>query len=280
MDYKYKHAGIAGKFRLLHKAHVELILRAIDYTETLHVFIVDMPQYKRYATVHELLDCFTAIFDELGYDRYELHVMKEALTGEAWDRKLLQLVPNLEAMFDSKEAYDNILLNNEFIKLSMSQDVSVTKIEQALYRSDNFSLIAEPFKQYLTKTLIINWATEDAQIAADNTLLTHRISMYYDAALYELNDLPRSARSLRSPKLTFLTNNYKQTESADEQTTPTNGIDGIIYLQREGSSMSVTIAQATQGEETVLLTRRGIDFNRTLEIINALLQNETDKIEE
>jgi hypothetical protein len=280
MDYKYKHAGIAGKFRLLHKAHVELILRAIDYTETLHVFIVDTPQYKRYATVDELKASFTAIFDELGYTRYELHIIKETLTGAAWDRKLLQVVPELQAMFDSKEVYGNVLLRNEFIKLSMSKDVSVTKIERALYRSDNFSLIAEPFKRYLTKTIILNWATEDVQIAADNNLLARRISMYYDAAFYELEKMSLKQQAINPRRLTFITNNYKQDEQIDKDVDRVNSVDGIIYLQREGSSMSVTIAEAKRGEETVLLTRRGIDFKRTLEMINALLQGETDKLEE
>lgn len=176
MKYKYEHAGIAGKFRLLHKAHVELVLRSLGYTETLHIFIVDVPSYKRYASIDELCESFRLLFEELGVVRYALHVITEELTGAAWDQKLLEIVPSLEAMFDSKEAYGNLLLQNEFIPLNISSDVSVTKIEPAIYNSENFCLIAKPFRQYLTKKIVITGRQMEPLVP-----LIRKCGVYYDA---------------------------------------------------------------------------------------------------
>lgn len=172
---KYKHAGIAGKFRLLHKAHVELILRAICYTEHLHIFIVDLPTYKRYATIDKLKQSFIEIFRQLDYPNYHIHIIKENLSGQVWDEKLLELVPTLETMFDSKEVYGNILVNNEFIKLDASSEISVTNIEQNLYDKHYFYLITKEFRQYINKKIVITGKSHSGI-----TSLTKKLTYYYN----------------------------------------------------------------------------------------------------
>jgi|GEM_PF-2757118 len=177
--YTYKHAGIAGKFRLLHKAHIELIIRAMGYTENLHVFIVDIPEYKRYASIENLIASFEEVFHNLGFTRYQIHVIEEDLKGRAWDEKLLSLVPHLETMFDSKELYGNILVNNAFIQLNASKEISVTNIEKNLYHKENFYFIAKEFRKYINKKIVVS-GTEKSGI----TTLTRKLGLYYNVTLY------------------------------------------------------------------------------------------------
>ena len=176
---KYHHAGIAGKFRLIHKAHVELILKAMSLTENLHIFIVDLPTYKRYAMIDQLINSFQEIFISLGFTNYHIHIIQEDLSGRSWDEKILSLVPELEVMFDSKETYGNILVKNEFIQLHSNGDISVSNIEKDPFERDNFYLISNAFRKYMTKKLVIT-----GKPGVGSTVLTQKLVQYYDVTSY------------------------------------------------------------------------------------------------
>jgi len=253
MNYKYQHAGIAGKFRLLHKAHVELILRAVGYTQTLHVFIVDVPEYKRYATIEQLQTCFHTIFAELENTNYELHIINEELSGRAWDERLLELVPKLEAMFDSKEPYDNVLLNNEFIELALSREISVSNIEQDMYQVTNYALIAEPFKQYVTKRIEVQF---EKQFEVDD--LFARIQMYYNAGRQE------------QPKVLFTRSDVTNVDQQVDQQ-----VDHILYLQQNSDNNVSLPARAIP----LNLQTREDAFGLLVSTIDTLLRADTEQIE-
>jgi len=266
-NYKYKNAGIAGKFRLLHKAHVELILRAMSYTETLHVFIVDLPVYQRYASIDDLIACFDTIFAHLTNQNYEIHVITEELSGLAWDKHLLELVPELEAMFDSKEPYDNILVENQFIALNMGKTVSVTNIEQALYKPENFALIAEEFKYFLTKKVVI---------AYDNNAYTEKliaqVRMYFDAIIYEELGAQNNETLLLFPKRLML---FKQTRKQMKEIDThhvLSDIDHIVYLYKD-DNLLVNVEGAQADRYTILqYTTPAQDFNTLVDTINNVLK--------
>lgn len=149
---KYQHAGIAGKFRLIHLAHVELLKCASDLTEVLHIFIVDMPEYQRYCSIAELLHAFADICATIDITNYQFHIIQENVQGIAWDQKLLALVPQLEVMFDSKEQYGNLLVQNEFLKLKSASTISVTEIEEHFLEAKHTSYIAPQFLKYMKQT--------------------------------------------------------------------------------------------------------------------------------
>jgi len=274
-NYKYKNAGIAGKFRLLHKAHVELILRAMSYTETLHVFIVDLPVYQRYASIEDLIACFDMIFAHLTDQNYEIHVMTEELSGLAWDTRLLELVPELEAMFDSKEPYDNILVQNQFIALNIGKTVSVTDIEQALYKPENFALIAEEFKCLLTKKVVI---------AYDNNAYAERliaqVRMYFDAIIYEELCAQNNETLLLFPKrLMLFKQTCKQLQAIDRHHILSD-IDHIVYLYKD-DNLLVNV-EAAQAEKYTILqyTTPDQDFNTLVDTINNVLKYKETKFKE
>ena len=181
----YQEAGIAGKFRMLHIAHKELVLRAIGLCEHVHVFIVDLPSYKRYTTIEELQSAFRAIFASVGFTAYSLHVITEDLSGEAWDRRVLELAPNINAMFDSKELYDNILVENAFIPLKSSLDISVSAIEQYPYEAYNASLIAREFWPYMVQHIYII-----GKAGTGVTMLAQKLASFYQTVYSCDNNTP------------------------------------------------------------------------------------------
>lgn len=172
----YTEAGIAGKFRLLHKAHVELIIRATGLATKVHVFIVDLESFKRYASPNKLQIAFAQIFQDLGHENYQIHLIKQELSGEAWDVQIRSLAPNIEVMFDSKEVYGNTLIPNAFIKLKTSADVSVSVIEKQPLTEQNFQKIDKNFWQYLNKSIHLS------SIDQNMYTLCKKAAIFYDAS--------------------------------------------------------------------------------------------------
>lgn len=172
---KYQEAGISGKFRLLHKAHTELLLRATGLASTIHIFIVDMPHYKRYSTIEELKQAFSKVFQKLGHTSYQLHVINQELQGEQWDEHILQLAPNIEVMFDSKEIYGNILIKNDYIELIHTKSISATSIEENPLDYLLNDLIAPEFRPYLNKKIAVSGIGSSGK-----TMLTKKLADLYN----------------------------------------------------------------------------------------------------
>ena len=68
---------------------------------------------------------------------------------------LINLVPDLQVIFNSKESYDKYLLFKEFVELSSAKEVSASSIETETYNRKNFVLLADEFKPYMNKKVVI-----------------------------------------------------------------------------------------------------------------------------
>jgi hypothetical protein len=174
MTKEYNHVGISGKFRMLHQAHVELLIRAINISENVHIFIVDVPKYVRFSTVPELKKAFEILLKQLAFTNYEIHIINEELDSLSWDKKVLELVPKMEVMIDSKESYGNQLVGNKYIKLNHSLNISVSSIENDVYEFDKYQQISNAFKPFVNRIVpIID--------SADNLQLLAKLALFYSA---------------------------------------------------------------------------------------------------
>lgn len=154
------HGAICGKFRIIHIAHKELMIQAIGKVDHLHVFLCDVPNIKRYASI---LETKIAIGDILKkYDTpFTIHVLNaEELTNapapsKAWDQLLISKAGKLDIIFDSKEVYGNTLIVNEYIHLFSSKKISASDIEKNPYGDYESTLIAPEFIRFMNKKIVI-----------------------------------------------------------------------------------------------------------------------------
>lgn len=144
---------ISGKFRLLHQGHKELMIHAMGLCEQVHIIIVDEPTYQRYSTIKELKQAMGKIYHQFNFTNFKIHVVYGALSAIDWDKKVLELVPNIDIIFNSKEDYPNFLIKNQYIETFTGSDVSVTAIEKNII--SNMHLIAAEFRPYINKKIVV-----------------------------------------------------------------------------------------------------------------------------
>lgn len=155
-----KHGAICGKFRIIHIAHKELMIQAMGKVDHLHIFICDVPNIKRYAS---LLETKIAIGEIL--KKYDIPFTIHTLTSQElidapapspeWDRLLLSKAGQLDVIFDSKEIYGNTLIQNEYITLFSSKKISASDIEKNPYSDYESSLIAPEFMRFMNKKVVL-----------------------------------------------------------------------------------------------------------------------------
>ncbi|WOO88240.1 AAA family ATPase [Mollicutes bacterium LVI A0078] len=154
----YKVGAISGKFRLLHKAHKELMTRAtLENIEELYIVVIDSPSIKRYSSLAELriaignimtdIDMkYTIVISDKEFD--SVQELEQFVIDKAGHNNIL--------MFDSKDKHQNVLLDNKFITCSASINISSSQIEANPYRIDNYENIAKEFMPYINKKVILS----------------------------------------------------------------------------------------------------------------------------
>ncbi len=190
----YRYGVIAGKFRILHKAHKEFIINAVtENIEELHIIICDKPEYDRYSSINELQYAFSEILREYGVPYYfHLYNEIEATTAESaneyWDRTVIDFVKSIHpgataeeiVAFNSKEAYKNKLIDNKFLKISQRLNDSASDIEGDLYKEENYLSIAPEFAKYINRKYIISGIESSGK-----TELCRRLADIFDTVFVE-----------------------------------------------------------------------------------------------
>lgn len=152
----YKHGAVSGKFRILHNAHKEYIIKATLEVEVLHVFIVDDPSIKRYATIKQTQAAIGKILQPLDV-KYYIHIAPYTTDMNAWDDYVINVVGhNKVMMYNSKEEYSNIKLPTGYINCDHALSISASEIEKNPLAEHNFRNIASEFTTYLNKKFVIS----------------------------------------------------------------------------------------------------------------------------
>lgn len=155
---KYKVGVVSGKFRLLHKAHKEVIVRAtLENIEKLVIVIHDLKGIERYSTIAELRIAIGEILKDIDME-YEIIICKEEFSNiKKWEQFVIEKVGHNDIlMFNSKEDYENILLDNMYINCKNALSVSATKIEQNPYDINSYEQISKEFMPYINKKIVIS----------------------------------------------------------------------------------------------------------------------------
>ncbi|MGL4662919.1 MAG: AAA family ATPase, partial [Culicoidibacterales bacterium] len=154
------HGAICGKFRIIHVAHKELMIQAMGKVDHLHIFVCDVANIKRYASILETKIAIGEILKK--YDTpFTIHVLspQELIDSPApspeWDRLLLSKAGQIDVIFDSKEVYGNTLLHNEYINLFSSKKISASDIEKNPYGDYEANLIAPEFMRFMNKKVVL-----------------------------------------------------------------------------------------------------------------------------
>ncbi len=190
----YKYGVISGKFRILHKAHKEFFINAVtENIEELHIIICDSSEYKRYSTINELQQAISEILRDYNvpyhfhiYNGNHLATVDSANTE--WDKQVIDFVleknPSASAedivIFNSKESYQNQLINNKQLTISQKTSVSATDLEENPYREDNYLNIAPEFSRYLNKKYVISGVESSGK-----TEMCKRFSAVFDTSFSE-----------------------------------------------------------------------------------------------
>lgn len=154
----HKVGVISGKFRLLHKAHKELMTRAtLEEITELYIVILDGPQTKRFSTISELRIAIGNIMKDIDM-KYTILINPnpEPSVLELEQYVINKIGHDDIVMFDSKEKHQNILLDNKFITCSASINISSSQIEEFPYSTENYENIAKEFMPYINKKVILS----------------------------------------------------------------------------------------------------------------------------
>lgn len=155
---QYKAGIVSGKFRLLHKAHKELMTRAtLENIDELYIVIINSPNIKRYSSIAELRIAIGNMMKGIDM-KYSVIISNQEFSSiEALEKFIIEKVGHDDIlMFDSKDKHPNILLDNKFINCSASINISSSQIEANPYRIDNYENIAKEFMPYINKKVILS----------------------------------------------------------------------------------------------------------------------------
>lgn len=154
----YKAGVVSGKFRLLHKAHKEILTRAtLENIEQLYIVIINSPNIKRYSTISELRIAIGNMMKDIDM-KYTIIISNQEFDDiESLERFVIEQIGHDDIlMFDSKDEHKNVLLDNKFITCSASINISSSQIEANPYRIDNYENIAKEFMPYINKKVILS----------------------------------------------------------------------------------------------------------------------------
>ncbi len=142
---------VSGKFRIFHKGHRDVILKAIQCDiDKLVIIIHNQKDVKRYSTIEELKNSINEILKEVDKEYEIVYTTKNFSDFDEWEEYVLNKFKGWDIlMFNSKENYQNIKLNNTFINCDVPLSVSASEIEKNPFGKENFKNISEEFKSFL-----------------------------------------------------------------------------------------------------------------------------------
>lgn len=154
----YKAGVISGRFRLLHKAHKEVITRAtLENIEKLYIVIIDSPDIKRYSTISELRIAIGNMLKGIDMPYQILISNIDYQDTKQFEEYIIEAIGHDNIlMFDSKDTYPNKLVDNKFINCVSSINISSSQIEANPYRIDNYENIAKEFMPYINKKIVLS----------------------------------------------------------------------------------------------------------------------------
>ncbi len=170
-----KVGAVSGKFRILHNAHKEYIIKATLEVDELHIFIVDDPKIIRYATIKETQIAIGQILKHIDVDYY-IHIAPYTQNMLEWDNYVIKTVGhNNIKMYNSKEEYTNIKLKTGYINCTHSLSISASEIEKNPYKELNFRNIAREYMPYLNKKVVISGVE-----SCGKTEMAKKIALIFD----------------------------------------------------------------------------------------------------
>ncbi len=150
-----KIGAVSGKFRILHNAHKEYILKATLYVDILHIFIVDDLSIERYSSVSETKKAIIEMLKGIEIEYY-IHIAPKIDSMLEWDEYVIELLGTTQVvMFNSKEEYSNVKLQTGYINCQHALSISASEIEKNPYLEHNFKNIATEYRQFLNYKIAI-----------------------------------------------------------------------------------------------------------------------------
>lgn len=149
---------VSGRFRLIHKAHKEVITRAtLEKIDELCIVVIDSPQTKRYSTISELRIAFGNILQHIDM-KYQILILQEKITSTTQLEDLI--IDHYQhrniVMFDSRVKYQNQQLENKFIDCPLSSKITTASIEENPYEISNYENIATEFMPYINRKIVLS----------------------------------------------------------------------------------------------------------------------------
>ncbi len=175
-----KIGAVSGKFRILHNAHKEYILKATLYVDVLHIFIVDDPSIERYSSVIETKKAIIQILKGIEIEYY-IHIAPKIDSMIEWDEYVIELLGTTEViMFNSKEEYSNVKLQTGYINCQHALSISASEIEKNPYLEHNFKNIAAEYRPFLNYKIAISGIEN-----CGKTQIIRKIAKIYQTAASE-----------------------------------------------------------------------------------------------
>ncbi len=144
---------VSGKFRIFHKGHRDVILKAIQCDiDKLVIIIHNQKEVKRYSTIEELKKSIQEVLKDSDKEYEIVYTTKEFIEFEDWENYVLEKFKGHDIlMFNSKEDYQNIKLNNTFINCDVPLNLSASDIEKDPFNEENYESICNEFQCFLKK---------------------------------------------------------------------------------------------------------------------------------
>ncbi len=175
-----KIGAVSGKFRILHNAHKEYILKATLYVDVLHIFIVDDPTIERYSSVGETKKAIIQMLKGIEIEYY-IHIAPKIDSMLEWDEYVIKLLGTTKVvMFNSKEEYSNVKLQTGYINCQHALSISASEIEKNPYLEHNFKNIASEYRPFLNYKIAISGIEN-----CGKTQMIRKIAKIYQTAASE-----------------------------------------------------------------------------------------------
>lgn len=177
---------VSGKFRIFHKGHKDVILKATQYDiDKLAIIIHDQKSVKRYSSLEDLILCIKDVLKDCDI-KYEIIVTRDDYSDfENWEEFILKTFDGDDIlMFNSKENYKNIKLKNTYINCDVDINMSASDIEINPFCHKSNNEIADEFKPFFKNRLNLFINTSYSQI--DLFVFNEKYSKLY--SINSIND--------------------------------------------------------------------------------------------